>query len=107
MSDVSTAGQGSSKVAGGLSLTTSQDGSPVEEKQLTGIYDLVAVLTHKGRSADSGHYVAWVKQESGKWILFADDNPVPQREEDIAKLSGGGDWHMAYICMYKARVVPM
>lgn len=26
MSDVSTAGQGSSKVAGGLSLTTSQDG---------------------------------------------------------------------------------
>lgn len=34
--------------------------------QLTGVYDLVAVLTHKGRSADSGHYVAWVKQESGK-----------------------------------------
>lgn len=32
---------------------------------MTGVYDLVAVLTHKGRSADSGHYVAWVKQESG------------------------------------------
>ena len=32
---------------------------------MTGIYDLVSVLTHKGRSADSGHYVAWVKQESG------------------------------------------
>lgn len=38
---------------------------PEKEKQLTGIYDLVAVLTHKGRSADSGHYVAWVKQENG------------------------------------------
>ncbi|XP_074567210.1 ubiquitin carboxyl-terminal hydrolase 7-like [Curcuma longa] len=73
--------------------------------QLTGIYDLVAVLTHKGRSADSGHYVAWVKQDTGKWILFDDDNPTMQREEDITKLSGGGDWHMAYICMYKARVV--
>ncbi|XP_042447095.1 ubiquitin carboxyl-terminal hydrolase 7-like [Zingiber officinale] len=73
--------------------------------QLTGIYDLVAVLTHKGRSADSGHYVAWVKQDTGKWILFDDDNPSTQREEDITKLSGGGDWHMAYICMYKARVV--
>mgnify|MGYP002775761652 CR=1 FL=1 len=34
--------------------------------QVTGYYDLAAVLTHKGRSADSGHYVAWVKQESGK-----------------------------------------
>lgn len=43
-------------------------GPPDKEKQLTGIYDLVAVLTHKGRSADSGHYVAWVKQENG-WSL--------------------------------------
>lgn len=39
-----------------------------KETHLTGIYDLVAVLTHKGRSADSGHYVAWVKQESGKFF---------------------------------------
>lgn len=41
---------------------------PEKEKHLTGVYDLVAVLTHKGRSADSGHYVAWVKQENG-WCL--------------------------------------
>ena len=34
---------------------------------MTGIYDLVAVLTHKGRSADSGHYVGCVKQESGQF----------------------------------------
>ncbi|KAL2641416.1 hypothetical protein R1flu_009003 [Riccia fluitans] len=77
--------------------------APAQEEP-TGIFDLVAVLTHKGRSADSGHYVAWVKQESGKWVEFDDDNPIPQREEDITKLSGGGDWHMAYICLYKARV---
>jgi len=36
-----------------------------KETQMTGVYDLVAVLTHKGRSADSGHYVGWVKQENG------------------------------------------
>ncbi|OAY36537.1 ubiquitin carboxyl-terminal hydrolase 6 [Manihot esculenta] len=87
--------------------TLGEGGSSDRELHLTGIYDLVAVLTHKGRSADSGHYVAWVKQENGKWIEFDDDNPIPQREEDITKLSGGGDWHMAYICMYKARAVPM
>lgn len=40
---------------------------PDQITHLTGIYDLVAVLTHKGRSADSGHYVAWVKQENGKF----------------------------------------
>uniref|UniRef100_A0A6N2N524 Ubiquitin carboxyl-terminal hydrolase n=1 Tax=Salix viminalis TaxID=40686 RepID=A0A6N2N524_SALVM len=90
------------------SNSTSGEGSLSDkESHLTGIYDLVAVLTHKGRSADSGHYVAWVKQESGKWIEYDDDNPIPQREEDITKLSGGGDWHMAYICMYKARAFPV
>ncbi|WMV57535.1 hypothetical protein MTR67_050920, partial [Solanum verrucosum] len=98
----------SSSGSGEASKSASQEGVlPEKEHQLTGIYDLVAVLTHKGRSADSGHYVAWVKQENGKWVQFDDDNPIPQREEDITKLSGGGDWHMAYICMYKARVVPM
>ncbi|XP_039020641.1 ubiquitin carboxyl-terminal hydrolase 6-like isoform X1 [Hibiscus syriacus] len=100
--------EGSSNASGVSYVTISQEGVPSEKETcLTGIYDLVAVLTHKGRSADSGHYVAWVKQESGKWIEFDDDNPIPQREEDIVKLSGGGDWHMAYICMYKARTVSM
>ena len=27
---------------------------------------------------------------TGKWIQYDDDNPIPQREEDIVKLSGGG-----------------
>ncbi|KAM2654059.1 hypothetical protein EV2_025612 [Malus domestica] len=93
--------EGSSNGSGESSNPTPDEGA------MTGIYDLVAVLTHKGRSADSGHYVAWVKQESGKWIQYDDDNPYPQEEEDITKLSGGGDWHMAYICMYKARTIRM
>ncbi|XP_031092747.1 ubiquitin carboxyl-terminal hydrolase 6-like [Ipomoea triloba] len=98
----------SSSGSGESSKSAPQEGVlPEKEQHLTGVYDLVAVLTHKGRSADSGHYVAWVKQENGKWIQFDDDNPIPQREEDIPKLSGGGDWHMAYICMYKARLTPM
>ena len=37
--------------------------------QPTGRYTLTAVLTHKGRSADSGHYVAWA----------AADAPPPRR----------------------------
>ncbi|KAL5728862.1 ubiquitinyl hydrolase 1 [Ranunculus cassubicifolius] len=94
--------EGSSNGSGEASNATAQE---VKRDQLTGIYDLVAVLTHKGRSADSGHYVAWVKQENGKWVEFDDDNPIPKQEDDITKLSGGGDWHMAYICMYKARVL--
>lgn len=94
----------------GTVATSSQEKAEVDasaEPAVTGIYDLVAVLTHKGRSADSGHYVAWVKQDNGKWIEFDDDQPILQREENITKLSGGGDWHMAYICLYKARTAPV
>lgn len=100
--EVSSNGSGESSTGTSIEAASSE-----KEMHLTGVYDLVAVLTHKGRSADSGHYVAWVKQDDGKWIEYDDDNPIPQRGEDIVKLSGGGDWHMAYICMYKARVTPM
>ncbi len=33
----------------------------------TGNYQLIGVLTHKGRSADSGHYVGWVHKSGGKF----------------------------------------
>lgn len=32
----------------------------------SGYYDLQAVLTHKGRSSSSGHYVAWIKRNKSK-----------------------------------------
>ena len=68
---------------------------------LTGRYELAGVLTHKGRSADSGHYVAWVKQEDGQWVQFDDDTMILRKEEEVATLAGGGDWHMAYLCFYR------
>jgi ubiquitin carboxyl-terminal hydrolase 14 len=36
----------------------------------SGIYDLVAVLTHVGRGANSGHYIGWVKDsQSDNWCI--------------------------------------
>jgi len=32
----------------------------------SGFYQLNAVLTHKGRSSSSGHYVAWVRRAQSK-----------------------------------------
>lgn len=34
-----------------------------------GNYELYAILTHKGRSADSGHYMAWVRHEGGNFVF--------------------------------------
>lgn len=65
-------------------------------------YSLRAVLTHIGRSADSGHYICWAKDSStNSWWKFDDDNVSAVSEDEILKLDGGGDWHMAYICLYE------
>ena len=36
----------------------------------SGLYELQAVLTHKGRSSSSGHYVAWIKRNKSKFFFF-------------------------------------
>ena len=78
---------------------------------ITGHYELISVLSHKGRSADSGHYTAWTKNfltdEKTKktidsWTLFDDDVTHEKKEEDILALKGGGDHHMGYMLVYRA-----
>ena len=86
--------------------------------EFQGQYELFAVVTHKGRDADGGHYMAWVKaaNNSGKvekiadteednedWFVFDDDEVSPCKTEDVLKLKGGGDWHMSYLNFYRAK----
>ncbi|KAI8486436.1 Ubiquitin carboxyl-terminal hydrolase 14 [Branchiostoma belcheri] len=68
----------------------------------SGYYELQAVLTHQGRSSSSGHYVAWVRRDAD-WIKCDDDKVYAVTEEDVLKLSGGGDWHCAYVLLYGPR----
>ncbi|VDI17118.1 ubiquitin carboxyl-terminal hydrolase 14 [Mytilus galloprovincialis] len=56
----------------------------------SGYYELQAVLTHKGRSSSSGHYVAWVRRKGDDWYMYDDDNVSPVTAEDVLRLSGGG-----------------
>lgn len=94
-------------------------------KNFQGNYELFAVVTHKGRSADSGHYMGWAKVdkkeseekadttngppgkkkkvEDDDWLCFDDDEVSPCKSEDILKLKGGGDWHMTYLTFYRAK----
>ena len=90
-----------------------------------GLYELFAVVTHKGRDADGGHYMGWVKadnsgrtaagddkkrekvadtdEENDDWYVFDDDEVSPCKTEDILKLKGGGVWHMSYLNFYRAK----
>jgi len=72
----------------------------------SGYYELQAILTHKGRSSNSGHYVAWVKHKADTWIECNDDDVRPVHVDDVMKLSGGGDWHTAYLLIYGPRKLP-
>lgn len=72
----------------------------------SGFYQLNAVITHKGRSSNSGHYVAWVRLDEKRWAMCDDDEVHEVTEEQIQKLSGGGDWHCAYVLLYGPRLLP-
>ncbi|XP_014600227.1 PREDICTED: ubiquitin carboxyl-terminal hydrolase 14 isoform X1 [Polistes canadensis] len=71
----------------------------------SGYYTLQAVLTHRGRSSSSGHYVAWVHQKNDTWLKCDDDTVSIVTSEEVLKLSGGGDWHCAYVLLYGPRIL--
>ena len=96
---------------------TSTAVGPGLPENFQGQYELFAVVTHKGRDADGGHYMGWVKgeqrgesekitdteEDNDDWYVFDDDEVSPCKTEDILKLKGGGDWHMAYLNFYRAK----
>lgn len=107
-----------------VSVTDASVFGPGIPNDFQGHYELFAVVTHKGRDADGGHYMAWVKsahQSSSNdpkernqkisdtdilnedWYVFDDDEVSPCKTEDVLKLKGGGDWHMSYLNFYRAR----
>jgi len=76
----------------------------------TGLYDLVAIITHKGAAADSGHYIAFVarqaltgKEEHQDWIKFDDDKVSAFPVEKLTTLDGGGEDSGAYVLLYKSK----
>lgn len=79
-------------------------GLPVD---FQGNYELYAVVTHQGRSADGGHYMGWVRAagaDNDQWHIFDDADVTECKTEDVTNLKGGGDWPMAYLCFYRAKL---
>lgn len=67
----------------------------------TGTYELIGVVTHKGRSAEGGHYIGWVHASGDDWFKCDDDIVTVVQTEDVLGLKGGGDWHTAYLNLYR------
>jgi ubiquitin carboxyl-terminal hydrolase 14 len=78
-------------------------------KDFQGLYELYAVVSHSGASAESGHYVAWVRQgEPGSgcddWLNFDDETVAPCKTEHVLALKGTGSDSddIAYVVFFRA-----
>lgn len=71
----------------------------------TGQYELHSIVSHKGRSADSGHYIGWVRQAPGSsaWWKFNDNVVTETTMEEILMLKGGADRDSAYLAFYRVK----
>lgn len=72
------------------------------------VYELAAVVTHQGASADSGHYQAFVRDDTDlggeRWWRFNDDKVTPVDRERVQALAGGGESDSALMCFYRLKV---
>ncbi len=100
-------------LAAALALSTQQSSGSGADPQseigvglpdhFQGLYELFAIVTHKGRSADSGHYMGWVRSSGDNWHVFDDDEVSPCTTENVLQLKGGGDRDSAYLTFYRAK----
>ncbi|POY72836.1 putative Ubiquitinyl hydrolase 1 [Rhodotorula taiwanensis] len=85
---------------------------------VSGLYDLAGIVSHKGASADGGHYVGWsaatpsgengeavydVDPDKTEWYKFDDEKVSLVSKDKILALEGGGEDHCAYILLYKSK----
>jgi ubiquitin carboxyl-terminal hydrolase 14 len=49
--------------------------------------------------------MSYVRQSpaSPAWFRYDDDKVTEVATADILKLKGGGDWDMAYLCIYRMK----
>lgn len=78
-----------------------EDDNVLPQNISTGNYELIAVITHKGRVADAGHYVGWVRVgNTDDWIKFDDDKVSKVTSDEALALAGGGTVTAAHVAAF-------
>ena len=79
---------------------------------LTGLYDLIGIISHNGLDADGGHYISWVRSDvfndqndKHDWFKFDDDKVTKVNEDVINRLEGGGEDSVGYLLLYKSKSI--
>jgi ubiquitin carboxyl-terminal hydrolase 14 len=56
-------------------VVNNPDNKPLKDYS-TGQYELIGIISHKGRSAEGGHYVSWVRSQKVADLKDDDDEPA-------------------------------
>ena len=101
------AGEDAAALKAAMEMSLAADAEPAEPvgpglpADFQGNYELFAVVTHKGRSADGGHYVSFVREDEKRWLVYDDETVTDTTTEYVMNLKGGGDEHMCYLAFYR------
>jgi len=94
-------------------LSPTTDDEEIKLSKPTGYYRIVGLVTHKGQSANSGHYIGYAREpavkacgskkgQPARWLKFDDEYTSEVDDAHMQQLYGGtGDMQMGYICIYK------
>ena len=82
--------------AAATTATAAAAGGDAKVRDGEGVYDLLAFISHMGRNANVGHYVAHIRkpQLDGKWAIFNDENVAVSEQPPV---------ELAYLYVYKRR----
>lgn len=58
---------------------------------------------HRCSGTECFLFLLWSLPPLDEWVKFDDDKVSVVSPEDILRLSGGGDWHIAYVLLYGPR----
>ncbi|GAW81285.1 ubiquitin carboxyl-terminal hydrolase [Plasmodium gonderi] len=106
-----------------------RDNNPVGEVNEipTGEYELISIITHKGRNEESGHYIAWKKMRKyvgtdtntdkeqlnkktknpndSLWFKMDDDKVSTYKYSSLDLCGGCSDYNIAVLLLYKRKTL--
>jgi len=88
-----------------LEKLVNEDLKKDEGANVSGLYDLIGIVAHKGSSADGGHYMSWAKcvGKENSWFKFDDAKVSVVDDNSVLGLEGGGEGPVAYLLLYQQK----
>lgn len=75
----------------------------VDQSQIIKAFRNLILCVNRCSGTQCFLFFLWSLPLLDEWVKFDDDKVSVVSPEDILRLSGGGDWHIAYVLLYGPR----